>query len=49
MEECVAILIELYTKSVSVSCVGSHFLSDWALYTVNAQLLLIRFARNKKE
>ena len=33
-KECVAVLIELYKNSVSVSCVGSHFSSDWALYTM---------------
>ena len=35
-EECVAVLIELYKNDVSVSCVGSHFLSDWALFTANS-------------
>ena len=39
-KEYVAVLIELYKNTVSVSCVGSHFLSDWALYTVNPQPLL---------
>ncbi len=33
-KECVAVLIELYKNTVSVSCIGSHFLSDWALYTM---------------
>ncbi len=48
-KECVAVLIELYKNNVSVLCVGSHFLSDWALYTVNPQPLLIWFARNMKK
>ena len=32
-KECVAVLTVLYKKNGAVSCVGSHFLSDWALYT----------------
>ena len=31
-EECVAVLIELYKKNVTVSCVGSDLLSEWSLY-----------------
>ncbi len=37
-KECVAVLIELYENNVSVSCVGSHFRSDWALYTADIYL-----------
>ena len=33
LKECVAVFIELYRNSVTVSCVGSDFLSDWTLYT----------------
>ena len=29
-KECVAVLIELYKKNVTVSCVGSDLLSEWA-------------------
>ncbi len=31
-KECVAVFIELYKNTVTVSCVGSDFLSDWRLY-----------------
>ena len=29
-KECVAVLIELYKKNVTVSCVGSDLLPEWA-------------------
>ena len=48
-KECVAVFIELYRKTVTVSCVGSDFISDWTLSTAIPQPVLIRFARNKKE
>ena len=31
-KECVAVLTMLYKKNSAISCVGSGFLSDWALY-----------------
>ncbi len=30
-KECVAVFIDLYRNTVTVSCVGSYFLSDWTL------------------
>ncbi len=48
-EEYVAVLIELYKKNVTVSCVGSDLLSEWALSTASSQPVVIRFSRNKKE
>ena len=49
LKECVAVLTMLYKKNGAVSCVGSDFLSDWALYMANSQPIVVRFARNKKE
>ncbi len=31
-KECLAVLTMLYKENGAVSCVGSGFLSDWALY-----------------
>ena len=47
-QECVAVLTMLYKKNGAVSCVGSAFLSDKALYTANPQPVVIQFARNKR-
>ncbi len=45
---CVAVLTMLYKKNDAVSCVGSGFFSDWALYLDRTWLVVTRFARNKK-
>ena len=41
-KECVAVLTVLYKKNGAVSCVGSHFLSDWALYTAHPRPVVIK-------
>ena len=38
VKECVAVLTMLYKKNGAVSCVGSGFLSDWALYLARTWL-----------
>ncbi len=40
-KKCVAVLIELYKKTVTVSCDGSDLLSEWALSTANSQPVVI--------
>ncbi len=40
-KECVAVLIELYKKNVTVSCVGSDLVSEWALSTVHSQPVVV--------
>ncbi len=32
MQECVAVLIELYKKNATVLCVGSDLLYEWAKF-----------------
>ena len=48
-KEYVAVLIGLYKKNGAVSCVGFDFVLYQALYTTNPRLVVIRFARNKKQ
>ena len=47
-QECVAVWTMLYNKNAAVSCVGSDFLSDWALYLARTWLVETQFALNKK-
>ncbi len=48
-KEYVASLIGLYKNNGAVSCVGINFLLIWPLYLARTQLLVARFARNKKQ
>ena len=41
LKECVALLIELYKKNVTVSRVASDVLSEWALSTAIPQPVVI--------
>ncbi len=37
----------LYKKNGAVSCVGSDFISNWALYLARTWLVVVQFARNE--
>ena len=45
-KECFAVLIELYKKNVTVSCVGSDLLSEMALSTANSQPVVMKLAND---
>ena len=49
LQECVAVLVQLYKKNVTVSGVRSDLLSEWALSSASSQPVVIRFAQIKRK